>query len=139
VVGVDGSPASMRALAWAASEAIHRGAMLEVVHVDTFRRDALNAIAPEVLKSEQSVVERAVTKARALEPKIFVTGRVCDPPAAGALIDASKSAEMLVVGSKGLEGVARLVLGSVSAPGTPSARWSSYRQLLASTDTPLLN
>ena len=114
VVGVDGSPLSMRALAWAAEEARLRGAALEVVHVDFFRREALEALAPGVIEAEQLVLKRAVARAKALVPGILVVGRICDPPPGKALIAASEGAEMLVVGSRGLSGLRELTMGSVS-------------------------
>lgn len=115
VVGVDGSAASMRALAWAAAEAELRGAALEVVHVDFARQVALDALAPEMLSVEQSILDRAVVRARALAPNVPVTGRVCDPPAGKALIAAGEGADLLVVGSRGVTGLKELALGSVSS------------------------
>jgi nucleotide-binding universal stress UspA family protein len=122
VVGVDGSASSMRALAWAAAEAHMRGAALEVVHVDFSRHEALEALAPGMLKTEQSVLNRAVIRAKALAPGAVVTGRLCDPPAGRALIEASEGAEMLVVGSRGLSGLKELTLGSVSSECAHHAR-----------------
>ncbi len=116
VVGVDGSPDSIQALVWAATEAHLRSAVLEVVHVDFFRLEALEAFAPDVLGDEQTVLERAVSRAQALEPDVKVEGRICEPPAAEALLEASEGAQMLVVGSRGLSGLKKLALGSVSAP-----------------------
>jgi len=104
----------MRALAWAAGEARIRGAILDVVHVSTFRHEASETLAPGILADEMKVLERAVTRAKELESGVVVRGRVCDPPTARALIDASRGAEMLVVGSRGLSGVKELALGSVS-------------------------
>lgn len=115
VVGVDGSPSSMRALAWAASEAELRGTALLVVHVDFARQEALEALAPNMLSMEQSVLDRAVAEARSLAPGVAVTGLICDPPAAKALIAASEGAEVLVVGSRGLSGIKEMWLGSVSS------------------------
>ena len=122
MVGVDGSPDSMQALAWAAAEARLRAAVLEVVHVDFFRREALEAFAPDVLSDEQTVLERAVGRAQVLEPDIEVEGRIREPPAAKALLEASEGAEMLVVGSRGLSGLKKLALGSVSGECVHRAR-----------------
>lgn len=115
VVGVDGSPSSMRALAWAASEAELRGTALVVVHVDFARQEALEALAPEMLLTEQSVLDRAVAQARDTAPSVAVTGVICDPPAGKALIAASERADLLVVGSRGLSGIKGVWLGSVSS------------------------
>ena len=115
VVGVDGSPSSMGALVWAASEAELRGTALVVVHADFARQEALEALAPEMLSAEQAVLERAVAQARDTAPGVVVTGLTCDPPAGKALIAASEGADMLVVGSRGLTGIREAWLGSVSS------------------------
>ena len=115
VVGVDGSPSSMAALEWAAAEAQRRGAELEVVHAAFYREVVLEAMARDMLATEQSVLDRAVAKARALAPGTIVTGRICDPPPAQALITASEGAEMLVVGSRRLSGPVRRAHDSPSS------------------------
>jgi nucleotide-binding universal stress UspA family protein len=99
-----------------------REAVLEVVHVDLFRMEALEALAPDVLGYEQSVLEQAVGVARGQEPAIVVEGVLREPPAAEALIEASEGAEMLVVGSRGLSGLTMLALGSVSGECVHRAR-----------------
>jgi nucleotide-binding universal stress UspA family protein len=114
VVGVDGSPQSMRALAWAAQEAKVRGIALEIVHVDFFREEALAALAPGLLSNEHLVLSRAVERAKELAPGVVVIATLRDPPAGPALIEVSTGAEMLVVGSRGLSGFKELSLGSVS-------------------------
>lgn len=112
----------MRAMAWAAAEAQLRGAVLHIVHVDWGRREALEALAPTLLSFEQSVLDRALIKARSLAPNIPMTGRLYEPPAGRALIEASEGAEMLVVGSRGLSGLKELTLGSVSSECAHHAR-----------------
>lgn len=104
----------MRALAWAAAEAQLRGVALEIVHAGFAREVAMEALAPDMLPYERSVLDQAVAQARALVPGLLVTGRTCDPPAGAALIAASEGADMLVVGSRGLSGLKDITLGSVS-------------------------
>ena len=89
----------MRALAWAVEETRLRGSVLVVIHVDAFRQEALEALAPDVLSSERSVLEAAVEAARTMAPGIEVQGRICDPPVAEALIEAAVGADMLVIGA----------------------------------------
>ena len=115
VVGVDGSQISLRALAWAAREACLRGAILEIVHATFLCRDAmaLEAVAP--LKArELAILDEAVAKAGALAPGLVVVARAVDPPAADALVNVSKDADLLVVGSRGLGLFKEFALGSVS-------------------------
>jgi len=113
VVGVDGSPSSMEALRWAATQARLSDAVLEVVHA-RFARNVVSEMIEGAEADELSILERAITEARKVEPTIEVVGRITDPPAAEGLVDASRDAELLVVGSRGLGGFKELTLGSVS-------------------------
>ena len=121
VVGIDGSDASLEALAWAAREARLRGSVLQVVYAMTFRRDFLD-LYPEAERSEDRVLDAAVARARELEPTIEVSGTAVDPPAPRALVEASDGADLLVVGSRGLGGFEGLTLGSVSQQCAHHAR-----------------
>ncbi len=115
VVGVDGSPTSLRALDWAAREACLRCATLEVVHATFLHQDAMELDAAAALKARESaILDEAVAKAMALAPGINVVARVADPPAANALVNVSKDADLLVVGSRGLGLFKEFTLGSVS-------------------------
>jgi nucleotide-binding universal stress UspA family protein len=114
VVGVDGSPTSFLALEWAAREACLRGATLEVVHATFLRQDAMELDAVAALRARESgILDEAVAKAAALAPSIVVVARVADPPASNALVNVSKDADLLVVGSRGLGLFKKFALGSV--------------------------
>jgi len=115
VVGVDGSPTSLGALEWAVREARLRRATVELVHVSFFRQAAIEVEAfAEQKARERAILDAAVNKASALAPDVIVTGRLCDPPAASALIDLSNEADLLVVGSRGFGPFKEITLGSVS-------------------------
>jgi nucleotide-binding universal stress UspA family protein len=115
VVGVDGSSTSLGALDWAVREARLRGATLQVVHATFFRQAALDLESfAEQRDRERAILDEAVAKASALAPHVTVTGLLCDPPAAKALVDISADAELLVVGSRGLGPFREFTLGSVS-------------------------
>ncbi len=115
VVGIDGSPTSLSALEWAAREACLRGSILEVVHATFLRQDAMQLDAVAALKARESaILDEAVAKAGALAPGLVVVARVVDPPAASALVNVSKDADLLVVGSRGLGLFKEFALGSVS-------------------------
>jgi nucleotide-binding universal stress UspA family protein len=114
VVGVDGSEGSLAALRWAIAEARFRNTSVRAVlawsyldqpgefdpHYDeASARRGLDA-ALDGVAAERKGVE--------IDPVL-----VCDLPVA-ALLDASRDADMVVVGSRGLGGVRGLLLGSVS-------------------------
>lgn len=121
VVGVDGSEGSLRALQWAAEEARVRAVGMLVVTCWQF--PALVAagpfqppIAAEMLEEDaRETLETTVE--RALGPEVErddVLAEVCEGPAPLRLVELSKHAAMVVVGSRGRGGFAGLVLGSVS-------------------------
>lgn len=127
VVGVDGSPSSMAAVRWAAREATMRNVPLTLVHAGA--RPALGppvlvthpaqlpAESSEQLELARSLLSRATKVAEdnatgSKSPQIG-TERVVSSPAA-ALVEQSKTAEMIVVGSRGQSMWRRTVLGSVS-------------------------
>jgi nucleotide-binding universal stress UspA family protein len=116
VVGIDGSEASLRALRWAAEEAEARGADLEVVHVweRPERYTPMPVGAYPVDPEARKVLDRGVSEARALAPRVEVRGRLEEGGAGTVLVDEARGADLLVVGSRGLGGVRSLFLGSVS-------------------------
>ncbi|HET6877481.1 MAG TPA: universal stress protein [Jatrophihabitans sp.] len=120
LVGVDGSAQSVLALQWAASLAESLDCALHVITIwdlPVFIGDA-GAYVPDNWDPEGNA-RRAV---EAAVDDVFTDGRptglrvsVCRGNAARTLIDASGSARMLVLGSRGHGGFAGLLLGSVSA------------------------
>jgi len=118
VVGVDASATARRALDWAAAEARARGARLRVVHAwtapfvggypfggATFDHRLVEEGARELL---DEVVASADVSGLTVE-KVLVYGT-----GGAALLDEGKDASVLVVGSRGLTGITRWLLGSVS-------------------------
>ena len=121
VVGVDGSVSSRQALAWAAQEARVRGAGLQVVYCTFYRPELLQSYEG-IAGDEQGILDRAVARARALEPTVDVVGYRAGPPPAKSLVEASAGADLLVVGVRGLGGFQELLLGSVSQQCARHAR-----------------
>lgn len=121
VVGVDGSPHSRKALTWAAAEAAEHGAELIVLNV---WEHTLPPPVGSVSVSERYVPDSSQRTAEDLveeikkelgdDPAVVVQPMVKQGSPAKVLIDESKDADLLVVGSRGHGGFRGLVLGSVS-------------------------
>jgi nucleotide-binding universal stress UspA family protein len=118
LAGYDGSPGSEQALSWAAREARSRGTVLTVCHacapgfpvppgeaavLDLARRSGERVIASGLQHAQHVMGTREVRS-------LLVEGS-----AAAVLCERSHGADMVVVGSRGLGGVAGLQLGSVSS------------------------
>ncbi|QTJ65275.1 universal stress protein [Rhodococcus sp. ZPP] len=123
VVGVDGSAHALDAVRWAAHVAVVRGAPLLLASSLVVRRgtygDAINLSAGAFTDLEyagKQRLERAAelaTKAVGDAP-LTVRTTLREGSPATVLLELAKSARMLVVGSRGLGGVAGGLLGSVS-------------------------
>lgn len=124
VVGVDGSPASRVATDWAARDAALRGVPLTVLRVQPSDEmgpwldvPVLDFAAEQDRRSRQIVDDALglVSDAARDVGEIDVRHRVVSGQVVPTLVDASKDAEMVVVGCRGLGGVKGLLLGSVSS------------------------
>jgi nucleotide-binding universal stress UspA family protein len=121
-VGVDGSTHSQIALDWAIREAGIRQTALTVITVHEVAASGWGGSevfpADEVMRDrERKAVQEAVDKTvaqigGAAPPQVTVQALLGQP--APQLIEASKDADLLVVGSRGTGGFSRLLLGSVS-------------------------
>jgi nucleotide-binding universal stress UspA family protein len=124
VVGVDHSEGAKAALRFALAEATLRQATLRVVHAwqyayigaTGFER-SLPALGGDI-KELRDAAEReldATLRESIPEPgAVAIERRVVEDRPAAALVDASRDADLLVVGSRGHGGFAGLLLGSVS-------------------------
>jgi nucleotide-binding universal stress UspA family protein len=121
VVGVDGSESSLDALRWAARQARLTGASLEVVTAWTFPDVATPfGIVPDMSGESDPEgdarvrLDEAVGDVLGEDPEIALRTSVVLGTAAQALLDASRDADLLVVGSRGLGAFTGMLLGSVS-------------------------
>ena len=122
IVGVDGSGHSQRALEWALKEAALRHAPLTVISV----HPAIKGIAggpvgfaddpartEDLRKATQAETDKVLAELGEPRSESVTISAVHGFPV-DVLIDASKGADMLVLGSRGAGGFARLMLGSVA-------------------------
>ncbi|MFF6783686.1 universal stress protein [Streptomyces sp. NPDC012510] len=119
VVGVDGSEPSLRAVDWAADEAVLRGVQLRLVHASLWQWYEGAALAEDLGKpSEQvladGIVDGAARRARTRQPDLKVVTEVLPEEPEYALVREGRQASALVLGSRGRGGIAELLLGSVS-------------------------
>jgi len=121
LVGVDGSPGSDKALAWAAAEAGDHGADLVVVNVweHTLPPPAggPSVSGREVADPSHRTAEDLHAEIKTVlgeEPTVRVQPIVKHGNPAKVLIEQSENAQLLVVGTRGHGGFRGLVLGSVS-------------------------
>ena len=119
VVGVDGSPQSMAAVDWAALTADRHGARLTVLSAyvtPPSTRTATMGVSVEDLRADaDDAVERAVTRLDGAHPGgHLVDEQVVHGDPAHVLAQRSTSADLVVVGRRGLGALDRAVLGSVS-------------------------
>ncbi|MFB4294677.1 universal stress protein [Nonomuraea sp. ATR24] len=108
VVGVDGSAPATAAVEWAAADAQRRRLDLRIVHVCEQWPYAEGA------EYCTGTLEAAADRARALGSGVKVTTELLPGHAVDQLIAESASADSLVLGSRGLGGFTRLLVGSVS-------------------------
>jgi nucleotide-binding universal stress UspA family protein len=118
VVGIDGSNSSLQALQWAARQAQLTASTLEVITTWEWPVSwGWNMPLPEGYNpaaDAQAVVDTAIEAVRKAYPGLDVEGRVLEGHPAPALVDASRDADLLVVGSRGHGQFAGMLLGSVS-------------------------
>jgi len=125
VVGVDNSPHSDTALEYAFAYADRHGLPLLAVHV--YPPDYVYPMTPYPMPAYRAEEERSRIRVEALRtvehglgkwtekyPHVVVRADVAEGGAAEKLVEASRTASLLVVGTRGHGGLAGMLLGSVS-------------------------
>ncbi|GGO54701.1 universal stress protein [Streptomyces daqingensis] len=132
VLGVDGSPAAQLATEFAFHEASLRGARLAATHV--FSEWSVPLSPPEdesmpyarrpgsLREDEERLLSEALAGRPEKYPDVTVEHRCVRGATREKLIEASDSAQLLVVGARGRGGFSGLLLGSVSQAALHHAR-----------------
>lgn len=117
LIGHDGSDNARRAFDWARTQASGRDVELSVIRTwqvpaldYPLSSDSIDQFAPERVCEEFDDLV-----AEGDDTGIPVSGRIVRGSAASKLLDESEAAALLVLGSRGLGGFRRLLLGSVSS------------------------
>jgi nucleotide-binding universal stress UspA family protein len=121
VVGIDGSPESVAALSWAGGYAAATGATVRAVRAWHFptaaglppEGKAPPAVTGEIEQRMRAETSEAIAKAD-LTPSVRVETGVAYGHPAQVLIDASRTAGLLVVGHRGCGGFTQMLTGSVA-------------------------
>lgn len=116
IVGVDGSPASIDALKWAARQASLTGAAVEAVMAWQYPMMSGGypiAAGVDWPSNAQRVLDTTLTEAFGADGD-QMSRTVVEGHPAKVLIDAAAGADLLVVGSRGHGGFTGMLLGSVS-------------------------
>jgi nucleotide-binding universal stress UspA family protein len=123
IVGVDGSESSKAALEWAYNEAAHHDAAITVIAVWQPPTMPLTppygSLPPEGYEGQPrtnalNLLEQSVRNLEPRTPVVDVRTLVEEGNPAEVLIEQSKEADLLVVGSRGLGGFRGMLLGSIS-------------------------
>ena len=124
VAGTDGSEESLRAVDWAAREAVLRGLPLRIVAaaalpprmIERQRQEVsgLGTVSGALCKDRDRALAAASGRVRAAAPDLLVDVDDLAGAPARSLVEAGSGASMLVVGARGIGAFAAMVLGSVS-------------------------
>jgi nucleotide-binding universal stress UspA family protein len=124
IVGVDGSPASNAAISWAAHDAVLRRIPLTLVHIVNpvtspwSQAALLDGFAVWQENEGRRLLADALKIARDSakdDPRIPIESELMFAATVPTLVDLSKEAELVVVGTYGRGALARGLLGSVSS------------------------
>ncbi|MEU0133028.1 universal stress protein [Streptomyces sp. NPDC006296] len=131
VAGVDGSESSIRAVDWAAGEALLHRAPLRLVYASLWQRYEGAALATRLSRPDgrvmaENIVGSTAERIRREAPDLRVTTAVPREDAADALLREGQDALALVVGCRGRGEIAGLLLGSVSLAVASRSRCPAF-------------
>ncbi|MFJ8932865.1 universal stress protein [Streptomyces sp. NPDC102364] len=121
IVGIDGSEPSLHALDWAVDEAVRRATELRIVYASRWEQYEAHLPSNSLDRSSlqqhaEHLAAQGVERARQRAPQLTITSQVVPQDPTAALVEASRDAGAVVVGSRGHGTFTGLLLGSVSLP-----------------------
>lgn len=117
VVGVDGSPCSLLALGFAFDQAASRGVPLHVVRAwmpPASRWRPPHFDVERIAAAERKELDDLLAGWRDKHPDVEVTSEIVADNPGRVMVDATRNASLVVVGSRGRGGFRGLLLGSIS-------------------------
>jgi nucleotide-binding universal stress UspA family protein len=122
VAATDGSEESLRAVDWAAREAVLRGAALRIVSApgllprmaDVHDDSEYETVSDVIRDGSDYALTAATARAAQAAPDLLIDADHLEGGPAEAVTAAGSGALMLVVGSRGVGAFAAMILGSVS-------------------------
>jgi nucleotide-binding universal stress UspA family protein len=123
VVGIDGSRAAINAALWAVDEAVSRDIPLRLVYAiePTDKSDTDTEGAARKLTSAELALRYASTAVESTDKPVKIEVEILQGHPTRALMDASRAAELLCVGSIGLKHFTEVRVGSTAATLVASA------------------
>lgn len=115
VIGVDGSPSSLRAVQWAAEQAKLTGGTLRAV--SSWRwPNYITRVPPgvDLPKDTGITLDEVLDEALVGSENVSVTRHVIEGPPGPALLTQAEDASLLVVGAQGRAAFPGMLLGSVA-------------------------
>jgi nucleotide-binding universal stress UspA family protein len=117
VVGIDGSGASRIALRWALNEARLHGAALDVVYVwHHLEADYLSGVKvrAELASAADELLAKVLVDEGLRSSDVEVNPVAVEGPPTTMLLETARGADLLVLGARGRDGFAGMLLGSVA-------------------------
>lgn len=115
VVGVDGSVSALHAVRWAANEAARRRLGLSIVHAHVVPPlDLPASYRTESMAWSRDYLRDAAEAAREVQPGVEIDVELTVQSAVDLLVEMSKNASLVVLGSRGLGGFTGMLVGSTA-------------------------